>query len=177
MLLQFLFTLIFLLFLFFPFFSSFPAAGVDYLSTIKRDNSGKTGEGLPKASEGNFAPKTIVPAYATMTLKPVPVDKKKEGVPVDTAPVNVQKNVTINTSAPVLTKVIPSSPTVTISSSDTTFSYDLLKTAPPDGIDLSNKEAYLTAPIFLSVFEMDAKSFEALPKWKKDLIKKKVGLF
>ena len=58
-----------------------------------------------------------------------------------------------------------------------TFPYDVLKTAPPDGVDLANKELYLTAPIFLSVFEMDAKSFESLPKWKKDLIKKKVGLF
>ena len=58
-----------------------------------------------------------------------------------------------------------------------TFPYDVLKSDPPEGVDLKNKEVYLSTSMFLSVFGMDEKSYEVLPKWKKDLIKKKVGLF
>lgn len=58
-----------------------------------------------------------------------------------------------------------------------TFPYDVLKSDPPEGVDLKNKEVYLSTSMFLIVFGMDEKSYEVLPKWKKDLIKKKVGLF
>ena len=162
----------------FHFISFLSGAGVDYLSTIKRDNLNKTGENV-------FSPKSTVPAYAKFTLKPVPSGMKKDGVPVST--VTPTPNVIIPLTKPkekgsepltVASAVAAlNPPKVTSSGQEGTYTYETLRDSPPDGIDLTNKESYLTAPVFVSVFDMDAKSFESLPKWKKDLIKKRVGLF
>ena len=116
-----------------------------------------------------------------MTLKPVPAGLQKDGV-TPASPVHVPK---VNAATPSHTTPVqpPAAvravdpPKAVVGASDTTISYDLLKSDPPDGIDLKNKEAYLSASMFLSVFGMDEKSYELLPKWKKELIKKKVGLF
>ena len=162
------------------------AGSVDYLSTIKRDSQNKSGENV-------FAPKATVPAYAKMTLKPVPSGMKKDGVPISTiaAPTHIvtpapaaikpkdkDRDEPITVASAVAALKLTEKPKIPSSgTTETTFPYDVLKDSPPEGVDLANKESYLSAPIFLSVFEMDSKSFECLPKWKKDLIKKKVGLF
>jgi len=45
------------------------------------------------------------------------------------------------------------------------------------GIDCSKREAYLSDSQFKTVFAMDRAAFDAQAKWKKDSLKKKVGLF
>ena len=164
---------------FFSFVLIFSGGGVDYLSTIKRDGSNKNGE-------NTFSPKSTVPAYAKFTLKPVPSGMKKDGVPVSTtAPTTPNVIIPLTkpkekgseplTVASAVAALNP--PKVTSSGQEGTYSYETLRDSPPDGIDLTIKESYLTAPAFLTVFAMDSKSFDSLPKWKKDLIKKRVGLF
>jgi hypothetical protein len=46
-----------------------------------------------------------------------------------------------------------------------------------DGIDIANKQRYLSADAFQAVFGMDSASFDKLPKWKQQAAKKKNGLF
>ncbi|PRP73732.1 hypothetical protein PROFUN_16636, partial [Planoprotostelium fungivorum] len=47
----------------------------------------------------------------------------------------------------------------------------------PEGLDQHNLEKYLTEEDFESTFEMDRASFEAMPGWKREERKKKLGLF
>lgn len=58
----------------------------------------------------------------------------------------------------------------------TTYSYEQLK-SPTAGVDPTRKEEYLDDSEFLELFGVDKVSFAALPKWKKDTQKKKLGLF
>ncbi|XP_058723957.1 villin-3-like [Vicia villosa] len=65
-------------------------------------------------------------------------------------------------------------------SSQGTFSYDQLKTTSGKnvpGIDLERREAYLSDEEFQTVFGMAKEAFYKLPKWKKDMLKKKFELF
>ena len=45
------------------------------------------------------------------------------------------------------------------------------------GIDVANKELYLAEADFEACFDMDLEKYSKLPKWRKVLLKKKVGLF
>lgn len=56
------------------------------------------------------------------------------------------------------------------------YTYEQLKTTN-DGIDVTQKEEYLSDAEFQSVFGMDRAAFRAMPKWKRDDAKKKKGLF
>ena len=47
----------------------------------------------------------------------------------------------------------------------------------PDNIDVSKREQYLKDDVFDSIFSMTKDKFYALPKWKQQTMKKKVGLF
>ena len=58
-----------------------------------------------------------------------------------------------------------------------TFSYDQLKNNEAPGIDMSNKQNYLSDADFEKVFKMKRAEFEAMPAWKKSNKKKEVGLF
>ncbi|XP_011078908.1 villin-3-like [Sesamum indicum] len=65
-------------------------------------------------------------------------------------------------------------------SSQSTFSYDQLKAKsdnPVTGIDFKRREAYLSDEEFQSVLGMEKDAFYKLPKWKQDMLKKKVDLF
>ncbi|CAI8602126.1 unnamed protein product [Vicia faba] len=65
-------------------------------------------------------------------------------------------------------------------SNQRTFSYDQLKTTSGkivSGIDLERREAYLSDEDFQTVFGMVKEAFYKLPKWKKDMLKKKFELF
>jgi hypothetical protein len=44
-------------------------------------------------------------------------------------------------------------------------------------VDAANKEAHLSNQEFESVFELTRVKFATLPKWKRNALKKKVGLF
>lgn len=46
-----------------------------------------------------------------------------------------------------------------------------------DGIDPTVKEKYLSAESFQELFGMDGDAFAAQPLWRRQLAKKKVGLF
>lgn len=65
----------------------------------------------------------------------------------------------------------------------TTFDYETLKAAKPDvpgpclGIDFASKELLLSDADFARVFGVARDAFAALPKWKRDAEKKRVGLF
>uniref|UniRef100_A0A7N0V1Y7 HP domain-containing protein n=1 Tax=Kalanchoe fedtschenkoi TaxID=63787 RepID=A0A7N0V1Y7_KALFE len=64
--------------------------------------------------------------------------------------------------------------------SQSTFSYDQLKARsenPVTGIDFKRREAYLSDEEFQTVFSMSKEAFNKLPKWKQDMLKKKVDLF
>ena len=56
-------------------------------------------------------------------------------------------------------------------------SYDILRASTPADIDPANKERHLSVTDFLKVFGTDIKTFNALPKWKRDAKKKDAGLF
>ncbi|XP_074582400.1 villin-2-like isoform X2 [Curcuma longa] len=61
-----------------------------------------------------------------------------------------------------------------------TFNYECLKTKSSDpvrGIDYKRREAYLSDAEFESVLGMTKETFYQQPKWKQDLLKKKVDLF
>ncbi|KAG8367888.1 hypothetical protein BUALT_Bualt16G0119400 [Buddleja alternifolia] len=65
-------------------------------------------------------------------------------------------------------------------SSQSTFNYDQLKAKsdnPATGIDFKRREAYLSDEEFYSVLGMTKDNFYKLPKWKQDMLKKKVDLF
>ncbi|XP_029126782.1 villin-3 isoform X2 [Cajanus cajan] len=60
------------------------------------------------------------------------------------------------------------------------FSYEQLKTksgSVVSGIDLKRREAYLSDKEFESVFGMSKEAFSKLPRWKQDMLKRKVDLF
>ncbi|CAA7057149.1 unnamed protein product [Microthlaspi erraticum] len=64
--------------------------------------------------------------------------------------------------------------------SGVTFSYEQLRAKsenPVTGIDYKRREAYLIEEEFQSVFGMEKETFNNLPRWKQDLLKKKLGLF
>ncbi|GER25867.1 villin 2 [Striga asiatica] len=61
-----------------------------------------------------------------------------------------------------------------------TFSYEQLKSKsenPVTGIDFKRREAYLSDEEFKSVLGMAKEAFYKLPKWKQDMLKRKVDLF
>ncbi|CAA0812756.1 Villin-2 [Striga hermonthica] len=61
-----------------------------------------------------------------------------------------------------------------------TFSYEQLKSKsenPVTGIDFKRREAYLSDEEFKSVLGMTKEAFYKLPKWKQDMLKRKVDLF
>ncbi|KAG8648905.1 hypothetical protein MANES_08G051200v8 [Manihot esculenta] len=65
-------------------------------------------------------------------------------------------------------------------SSGSTFSYDRLKARsdnPVTGIDFKRREAYLSEDEFQTVFGMKKEAFYKMPKWKQDMLKRKVDLF
>jgi len=59
------------------------------------------------------------------------------------------------------------------------LSYAELKAATdlPSNIDTNKKEDYLSDADFASLFKVSRAEFERTPKWKKDKIKKELGLF
>ncbi|KAG4915918.1 hypothetical protein JHK87_053475 [Glycine soja] len=60
------------------------------------------------------------------------------------------------------------------------FSYEQLKTksgSVVSGIDLKQREAYLSDKEFETVFGMAKEAFSKLPRWKQDMLKRKVDLF
>ncbi|PNY08474.1 villin-2-like protein [Trifolium pratense] len=65
-------------------------------------------------------------------------------------------------------------------SSQLTFSYDQLKTTSGNdvsGIDHKRREAYLSDEEFQTVFGMVKEDFYKLPRWKQEMLKKKLELF
>ncbi|XP_078179009.1 villin-2-like [Carex rostrata] len=63
---------------------------------------------------------------------------------------------------------------------ETTFTYEQLKVKssnPVSGIDYTSREAYLSDMEFETVLGMTKEKFHALPKWKREMLKKKVDLF
>ena len=59
----------------------------------------------------------------------------------------------------------------------TTFSYEVLKSSCPAGVEPHQKEQYLSDTEFTNVFGMDKAAFNGMAKWKQQQAKKKVGLF
>ncbi|KAI3772617.1 hypothetical protein L6452_03807 [Arctium lappa] len=64
--------------------------------------------------------------------------------------------------------------------SQSTFSYEQLRAKsenPVTGIDFKRREAYLSGEEFVAVLGMTKEAFYKIPKWKQDMMKKKVDLF
>ncbi|KAJ3683840.1 hypothetical protein LUZ60_014067 [Juncus effusus] len=63
---------------------------------------------------------------------------------------------------------------------ETTFGYDRLKsksTNPVRGIDYKKRETYLSEEEFKTVFGMTKETFNQQPKWKQEVLKRKLDLF
>jgi len=58
-----------------------------------------------------------------------------------------------------------------------TFTLDVLKAGIPEGVDAGAKEDFLSNLEFAAQFNMSRKEFSMQPGWKKQAMKKKVGLF
>lgn len=80
-------------------------------------------------------------------------------------------------NAPVAAASASSAPAAALPPITEVHSYDDLKNGVPAGVDPARKEEYLDDKTFKELFDMDKKTFAALPKWKKDDAKKKKGLF
>lgn len=57
------------------------------------------------------------------------------------------------------------------------FDLETLKATFPEGVNPLTKEAYLEDAVFEEVFKMTRRDFGELKQWKKDKLKKEVGLF
>ena len=57
------------------------------------------------------------------------------------------------------------------------FSYEVLKSSCPAGVEPHQKEQFLSDTEFTNVFGMDKATFNGMAKWKQQQAKKKVGLF
>lgn len=61
---------------------------------------------------------------------------------------------------------------------DRKYPFHLLKQEePPEGVDPTRKEYYLEPEEFKKLFGMSLNEYENKPQWKKDLVKRQVGLF
>ena len=78
-------------------------------------------------------------------------------------------------AAPVAASAAAAAP-VAAPPSGATYTVQQLRQGVP-GIRPDQKEKSLSESDFLATFKMDKSEFEALPKWKKDNVKKSVGLF
>ena len=58
-----------------------------------------------------------------------------------------------------------------------TYPLEQLKTSVPEGVDPTRKEQYLSGDEFLQVFGISKAEFNAMPAWKGNGLKKKVGLY
>ncbi|KAF5804279.1 putative villin headpiece, villin/Gelsolin, ADF-H/Gelsolin-like domain superfamily [Helianthus annuus] len=101
---------------------------------------------------------------------------------------NEGSEVTTETSDPVqetngegsATKSTTEEPECVSVDSRSTFSYEQLRAKsenPVTGIDFKRREAYLSAEEFEAVLGMTKEAFYKIPKWKQDMMKKKVDLF
>lgn len=64
--------------------------------------------------------------------------------------------------------------------SQSVFTYEQLKAKSGShlsGIDLKRREAYLSEEEFQTVFAISKEAFSKLPRWKQDMLKRKVDLF
>ena len=88
--------------------------------------------------------------------------------------VDPEKRTDVKEEAPA-PKAVEATATVPVATG--TFSYEDLKNSYPPGVIPCAKEDYLNAAEFQTVFSMTKEEFKALPKWKQQAQKKKVGLF
>ncbi len=88
--------------------------------------------------------------------------------------VDPEKRTDVEEEAPA-PKAVEATATVPVATG--TFSYEDLKNSYPPGVIPCAKEDYLNAAEFQTVFSMTKEEFKALPMWKQQAQKKKVGLF
>jgi len=96
--------------------------------------------------------------------------------------VNQQKPATANQQKPT---ELPRGPSKTINIATTSNSksvdgyvpYDVLRNNPPVHVDKANLQNYLSPTDFQQVLHMDKATFDKLPKWKQQDIKRRAGLF
>jgi hypothetical protein len=60
---------------------------------------------------------------------------------------------------------------------ESTLPYSVLRAGAVAGIDNRRKEHYLAAEEFVTVLSVPEDQFEALPKWKRNELKKKAGIY
>ncbi|XP_047319928.1 villin-2-like [Impatiens glandulifera] len=95
--------------------------------------------------------------------------------------VSEANNATVEVAEPLFTSNdVDSKPEEKFVENGTIFSYERLKAHsgnPVTGIDFKRREAYLSDEEFQTVLGMAKNAFSKLPKWKQDMLKKKVDLF
>ena len=58
-----------------------------------------------------------------------------------------------------------------------TFSAEQLRAGCPDGVERTRKEEYLDAESFAAEFGCTTEEFAAMPAWRQQAAKKRVGLY
>ena len=127
---------------------------------------------IPAASVA--PPVSLRPATETATSAPVVATS---------APVVATAAPVACTAAHVAALPAPSAPVVAVDSASiststgTFYSYEILKTTLPPGVDHTMKEAFLDDSTFFQLFGKTKDVFGKEPKWKRDIKKKELGLF
>ncbi|KAJ0575270.1 putative villin headpiece, villin/Gelsolin, ADF-H/Gelsolin-like domain superfamily [Helianthus annuus] len=152
------------------------AAAVAALSSVLTAEKKGPSDASPVRPVRSPPSETVSPAIA-----------KSEG-PSNGLESNEGSEVTTETSDPVqetngegsATKSTTEEPECVSVDSQSTFSYEQLRAKsenPVTGIDFKRREAYLSAEEFEGVLGMTKEAFYKIPKWKQDMMKKKVDLF
>lgn len=152
------------------------------LKKLKEEKEKNAPKDLPGTiTNEQFREKEASPAPAPVAARAVPVLPTESPVP-KVAPIS-PKAAPAPTPAPVSPKAAPvslnaapSSPAKATGSAGETFSYEQLKEGV-EGIDITQKESYLTDAEFATVMGMSKSEYAGLPKWKQQAKKKDVGLF
>jgi hypothetical protein len=112
-----------------------------------------------------------IPAFAKLALKPVTPKTSSQKAENPTSPKSWGSEKSDQKSKNDA-KVLKSGEKIT-----TFYTAEILRNNVPLDVDLKNKELYLSIDNFKVVFNMDIISFNKLPQWKRDMLKKDVGLF
>ncbi|KAK1420719.1 hypothetical protein QVD17_22543 [Tagetes erecta] len=161
-----------------------PSRGSQRAAAVAALSSVLTAE---KKGSSDASPARPIRSPPSESVSPVIVKSEE---PSDGLESNEASEVTTETSEPVQIQEMNGDGSATKSTteenecdsvdSQSTFTYEQLKAKsenPVTGIDFKRREAYLSAEEFEAVLGMTKEAFYKIPKWKQDMMKKKVDLF
>mmetsp|Transcript_14915 Transcript_14915/g.50596 ORF Transcript_14915/g.50596 Transcript_14915/m.50596 type:complete len:183 (-) Transcript_14915:177-725(-) len=137
---------------------------------------GSTSNGVPVSLQIPFS-QPPPQAYSTPAA---PEKQATHAAPTQVSiPVPAPAPASVPAPAPAPPAPAPSSTESKSSGAKGIFSLEQLTGHPPfpDGVDPTKREMYLSDEQFQQVFGCSKADFQGMPQWKRDLLKKKKGLF